>query len=117
MLDYKREKFLNALLLNTFPDKIDFESKKQFALTLYDMEVSNFDLFLEFLERCQILASNNCNNFSFNSEKPKSFLLNSKPNEPSKSCFFVNNLTIYYCHKFKQMKLFERIDLKKKNCF
>lgn len=50
VLDFDRDTFSNAILLNVILDKLDHETHKQCKLTLKDNEVPNFDELLELLE-------------------------------------------------------------------
>ncbi|GFR26833.1 DUF1758 domain-containing protein [Trichonephila clavata] len=118
-LEFERDKFSNALLLNIILDKLDRETRKQFEIILKDNEVPDFDQFLIFLERRDEIL----NSINSNLTKPhieRSLFVNGK-NETSKICLACKNNThaLYLCHKFKEMKFSERMDVVKMNrlCF
>lgn len=56
VIDFDRDNFSNAILLNIVLHILDRDTRKQHELTLKDNEDSQFDDFLDFLERrCRIL--------------------------------------------------------------
>ncbi|GFT46356.1 DUF1758 domain-containing protein [Nephila pilipes] len=61
VLEFETYKLSNVLFLNIILEKLDRESRKQYELTLENNEVVDFDGFLNWLERSQILNSINSN--------------------------------------------------------
>ncbi|GFU60262.1 DUF1758 domain-containing protein [Nephila pilipes] len=115
VIDFERDKLSNVFFLNIILEKLGRESRKLYELTLKDNEVSDFDQFLNWLERRnQILNSFNSNAVvKLNQEKPKSFFV--KNNKPTKNCLVCNLIPpIYHCKKFKEMKLADRLEIVKK---
>lgn len=56
ILEYKGKKLSNALSLNVTLETLDLKTHKYYDLTLKDNDVSDIDLFVEFLERCCEIA-------------------------------------------------------------